>query len=87
MVIARTEAEICENRSFGHAAPGARCEVCSHTNLVHSISVIGASTPNDECMLCRLEFLNGKLERLVERYETTLAKVDRGPQSTPDPRG
>jgi hypothetical protein len=64
---ARTEQDICRQSVSMNDVPGARCSNprCHHTNLVHT---------DGECALCRMEFLNTRLEVLVERYETLLTE-------------
>jgi ribosomal protein S27E len=67
VVSGRSEDDICRARGFWTEVPGARCPTCGHTNLVHSVA--GTTVANDECQLCRIEFLTTRLEELVARYE------------------
>lgn len=65
---------------FGNEIPGKMCGAstaglfCGHTNMVHTVSSTHNQVANDECQLCRLEFLNGKLEALVELYTARIAE-------------
>lgn len=65
---------------FGNQIPGKICGAstagfsCGHTNMVHTVSGTHNQVANDECQLCRLEFLNGKLEALVEQYTARIAE-------------
>lgn len=82
--MSRSEDQICRMTGFLHEAPGARCgaktggAVCGHTNMAHTIGGGHQRVANDECQLCRLEFLNGKLEDLVEQYTATINRSPEG---------
>lgn len=65
--IYRTEDEICRAPIPMTAHIGSACEMCGHTTLVHN-SAIHNRAAHGECPLCRLEFLMGNLEELVETY-------------------
>jgi hypothetical protein len=76
--LSRSEDQICRMTGFLHEAPGAPCGVCGHTNMVHTIGGGHQRVTNDECQLCRLEFLNGRLEDLVEQYTATINRSPEG---------